>query len=77
MLIDTIESTIRNNPGLTARQIEMLLYGDKGHGELVHGYCRVLLRLGRIERRGAGHPGDPFKHYPMKSDFGRGKYNVS
>jgi hypothetical protein len=65
MVIDTIESTIRNNPGLTARQIKMLLYGDKGYGELAHRWCRELLRLGRIERSGTGHPGDPFKYYPM------------
>jgi hypothetical protein len=65
--VDNIESAIRDNPGLSAKQIEQLLFGDIGQGERVHGICRILWQLGRAERRGTGRAHDPFKYYSTQT----------
>jgi hypothetical protein len=66
-LVDNIESAIRDNPGLTARQIDTMLFGDMGQSERVRGICRILWQLGRTERRGTGRPQDPFKYYSTQT----------
>ena len=64
MLIDDIERTIHRAPGLTATQIARKLYGINGYGERVRAVCQMLHQSGRIDRTGAGGPGDPFRFYP-------------
>ncbi len=68
MLADDIHSVICRNPGLTATQIAMRLYGDDGYHARVAADCRFLAHSGRVERRGAGGPGDPYTYYPSARD---------
>ena len=65
MLLDDVERIISEKPGLTATQIARVLYGPRGYAEQVNHGCLALARLGRIERRGGGGPGDPFKYFPL------------
>jgi hypothetical protein len=65
MLLDDVERTICANPGLTATQIARVLFGADGYAEQVNHSCLGLVRVGRIERRGRGGPGDPFTYYPI------------
>jgi hypothetical protein len=58
-----IESFVEENPGRTATQIAEALYGVKGYHQRVSGTLRLLSDLGRIERRGSGGPGDPFRYF--------------
>jgi len=68
MLIDDVERTIRQKPGLTATQIAAELFGLDGYGERVRAMCQALHASGRIERDGDGRPGSPFKFYPGESE---------
>ena len=65
MLLDEVESIIREKPGLTATQIARELFGRNGYAERVNHSCLALAQVGRIERRGRGGPGDPFTYYPL------------
>ena len=65
MLLDDVERTIHEKPGLTATQIARMLYGANGYAEQVNHSCLALTQVGRIERRGRGAPGDPFTYHPV------------
>ena len=64
LLIDHLVSFIRHHPGHTATQIAEALLGPAGYHQRVGNLLRLLSEAGRIERRGQGGPGDPFKYYP-------------
>ncbi len=66
MLMDQIEKTVLQIPGQTATEIARSLFGLDGYQERVNHLCAALVKAGRIERRGKGGPGDPFKHYPVR-----------
>jgi hypothetical protein len=65
MLLDDVERIIRETPGLTGTQIARTLYGPGGYAEQINHSCLALARVGRIERRGRGGPGDPFTYHPL------------
>jgi LysR family transcriptional regulator, hca operon transcriptional activator len=64
MLIDDIEKLICRTPGLTAAALAHALFGEDGYNQRVNTECRTLVYSRRVERRGHGGPGDPFKYYP-------------
>jgi hypothetical protein len=67
MLIDDIERLIRETPGLTATELAYRLFGiNEGYSQRINTECRALAHLGRIERRGSGGPGDPYRYYPIQ-----------
>ncbi len=68
MLIDLVEQTIRDKPGLTASEIAFELYGPNGYHQRVAAECRMLVYLGRIERRGSGGPSDPYTYHPSSDE---------
>jgi hypothetical protein len=66
MLIDDVERTIRDNPGLTATELARILYGRDGYAERINGACHALSRVGWVERQGRGGFADPFRYFPMQ-----------
>jgi len=63
MLIDEIENLIHRTPGLTATELAEKMFGIHGHHARVSAECRMLAHFGRVERRGSGGPGDPYRYY--------------
>ena len=66
MPIETIVALIRKHPGSTATQIAEGLYGFEGYHQRVSNTLRLLCAVGRIERRGSGGPGEPFRYYALQ-----------
>lgn len=66
MLPDDVERVVQRNPGLTATEIARELFGDDAYQERVGSAVRILTQRGRIERRGAGGPGEPFTYHPRQ-----------
>ncbi len=66
MLTVRVESAVKDCPGRTATQIAEALFGSNGYGEQVRPTCAVLIAMGRIERRGRGGPGDPYRYFPAE-----------
>jgi hypothetical protein len=67
-LLDRIMLYIQQHPGQTASQIAEALFGPAGYHQRVGNTLRLLCIVGRIERRGSGGPGDPFKYYPGRME---------
>jgi hypothetical protein len=66
MPIETIVALIRKQPGSTATQIAEGLYGFEGYHQRVSNTLRLLCAVGRIERRGGGGPGEPYRYYALQ-----------
>jgi hypothetical protein len=64
MLLERIEDLIHEVPGLTATQLAEKLFGLDGYHSRVSAECRLLVHLKRVERRGSGGPGDPYRYFP-------------
>lgn len=47
---------------LTEAEIASRLFGRTGYQQRVNSACRQLIREYRVERRGSGGPGDPFRY---------------
>jgi hypothetical protein len=75
MVIDDVEKLIRERPGMKATELAMAFYGPSGYYDRIGGLCRQLFQAYRIERRGNGGPGDPFRYYPAQEIRTAGKSN--
>jgi hypothetical protein len=75
MLIDDVEKLIRERPGMKATELAMAFYGPGGYHDRIGGLCRQLFQAYRIERRGNGGPGDPFRYYPAQETRTAGNSN--
>jgi hypothetical protein len=60
--IDVIE--FHKGPNRTALELSRAIHGNEGYQQLVHQDCERLVNSGRVERRGTGVPGDPFRYFP-------------
>ena len=63
---EEVEALVNRTPGLTEPEISEALLGSGSRQQRVNPSCRELSQLGRIERRGLGGPGEPFRYYPVK-----------
>ena len=52
-------------PGLTELEIAKAIHGPAAVQQQVNQECRLLVRRGKIERRGMGGRADPFTYYPI------------
>jgi hypothetical protein len=63
-IADDIMNELRQNPGLTAREITVNIFARRHpYNRKVNIECRRLVEAGRLERRGNGRQGDPFTYY--------------
>ena len=63
VIADDIISAVRENPGLTAMEIALNIFGRRLYYRPVYQACRRLVDAGRLKRRGSGVEGDPFTYY--------------
>jgi hypothetical protein len=63
-MADDIMGEVAKNPGLTVREITVNIFRRRQpFQQMVRQECRHLVDAGRLERRGRGGYGDPFKYY--------------
>lgn len=67
MLLEKVERLIHETPGLTATELAQRLFGLDGYHSRVNAECRLLAHLKRVERRGSGGPGDPYRYFPANA----------
>ncbi|MGN1291065.1 MAG: hypothetical protein ACI4XG_31455, partial [Bradyrhizobium sp.] len=60
---------IREQPGLTERQIAERIFGDGGSIQRVNPTCRKLVAAGWLERHGRGWAADPFTYHAARPDL--------
>jgi hypothetical protein len=61
---DVVLYLIIQGPGRTAVELSQAIHGYKGIQQNANQECEMLARAGKIERRGAGGPADPYRHFP-------------
>lgn len=61
---EEVEACIDRRPGLTDSEIAEEVLGSGARQQRVNPSCREPLQNGRVERRGYGGNGDPFRYYP-------------
>jgi hypothetical protein len=64
LLSDVLIYLIEKGPGRTEAQLAAAIYGSGAEQQRVNQDCRLLAGGGKVERRGEGGPGDPFRYYP-------------
>jgi hypothetical protein len=64
---EVIQSLIEYGPGRTELELAKAIHGDAGVQQNVNQDCEALARMGRVDRRGAGGPGQPFRFSPTQS----------
>jgi hypothetical protein len=63
-LADDIINEVRKNPGLTAVEIAVNLFGRRHpYAGAIRYQCQLLVDAGRLKRRGKGGSPDPFTYY--------------
>jgi len=50
------------HPGHTETELALVIYGAEAYPQQVNKWCRVLLDVELIERRGYGGPADPVRY---------------
>jgi hypothetical protein len=62
--IDVLEFLIEKGPGRTETDLARAIHGGTAYQQQVNQDLRMLVGLGKAERRGDGGPNDPFKYHP-------------
>lgn len=63
-LIEVLAFLIEKGPGRTEAELAKAIYARAGYQQRVNEDCRILADSGRVERRGGGQRGDPYRYYP-------------
>lgn len=63
-LAEVLTFLIEKGPGRTESELADAIYGDGSYQQLVNGELRFMLNGGRIERRGDGGSGSPYRYWP-------------
>jgi hypothetical protein len=59
-----IQYLIEHGPGRTELELAKAIHGEAGVQQNVNQDCEALARTGRVERRGVGGLGQPYRYYP-------------
>ena len=62
-IAEKIVRAVREQPGLTERQLADLLFGENAAIQRVNPTCRKLVAQGFLLRRGQGWSADPFRYH--------------
>jgi hypothetical protein len=62
---DVLEFVIQKGPGRTELELAQAIHGDQGHQQRVNQDCDMLVNERKVERRGEGGPGDPYRYWPI------------
>lgn len=63
-IYDVLEYLIMEGPGRTEAELAEAIFGKAGYHHRVSEDCYRLTVGKKVERRGAGGYGDPFRYYP-------------
>jgi len=56
---------IQKRPGVSELELMRAIHGDEDwHLQEIDQDCRMLLACGKVDRRGSGLPGDPYRYWP-------------
>jgi hypothetical protein len=61
--MDVVQYLIGQGPGRTAVELAQAIHGPLGYQQNVNQECEMLTHAGRVERRGAGGPTDPYRYF--------------
>jgi hypothetical protein len=61
---NVLEYLIIRGPGRTERDLSKAIHGLGSPQQAVNQDCRMLVLANKVERRGQGVPGDPYRYYP-------------
>lgn len=59
---DRVYELIKQRPGMTELEIAKALFGKSAVQQNVNQECRLLVRLGLVDRLGVGGRGDPYTY---------------
>ena len=65
---EKIVRAVREQPGLTERQLADRLFGENAAIQRVNPTCRKLVEQALLVRQGKGWSGDPFRYHPAKRE---------
>lgn len=60
---DDVLKFVSLRPGRAEAEIADALFGRKGYQQRVNGVCRLLVAEKKLERRGHGGSGDPYRYH--------------
>jgi hypothetical protein len=60
---DRVLDLIRKKSDLTEAQLASEIFGSAAYQQRVNSSCRRLIKEGKVQRRGHGGPGDPFRYH--------------
>lgn len=63
---DVLLFLIDNGPGRTETELAQAIFGNEAYQQRVNSDCKLLLSMGRVERRGEGGPADPYRYFPAR-----------
>lgn len=65
---EKIVRAVREQPGLTERQLADRLFGENAAIQRVNPTCRKLVAQGLLLRQGKGWSVDPFRYHPARPE---------
>lgn len=66
-LAEVLLYLIDKGHGRSERELAEAIYGPGADQARVNQDCRLLVAKGKVERRGSGGHGDPFRYFPVNT----------
>jgi hypothetical protein len=62
--VDVLRYLIAMGPGRTANEFTRAIHAGGAYQQRVNQDCAMLWQAGKVERRGAGGPAEPYRYFP-------------